>query len=951
MAAEIGRGMRLRSCRPKPLCARARSRLCEKWFHGGLLRPEFSRIPRHSLWLTALGVLATLGFASPVAAQPVVSDGFDSAEPTWRITQAQGSYRVESRQRVAEGAHSGAACELVVLRAAAGSQIELGLDLTPALIIPELVPSIWLRSDRARPRLSARVVFPHSRDPRTGQPLTRLISGPSYVDVGQWRRLQLSNVPALVARAARPLQAELGSQFDAHEAFIDRLVLSVAGAGGATRLWIDDLELPGLVAAEGVAAAASSRAESSPHRIELSGPVLLIDGLPLLPRVIEYQGEALSVLKSLGFNAVKLASPPSDELLSEARRAGLWLVCPPPRRPATDADEQDAPAEIGDRYSPVVAWDLGKGQTAAELESMRFWAEQTRRADSAVNRPLVCDPLDDLKGYSRVADILMLHRHVVGTSFELADFETWLRERPALARLGTPVWATIETQLSKELTEQMSLFSGGKAPEPVAEYEQLRLLTQAAVAAGVRGLVFTSRSPLDASDAQTRARATILRLMNLELDLVQEWAAAGTRSDTVQAAAESSEMAITGAVLPSKHTRLLLPYWTGSGAQYVAGQLAANDVVFVVPGAPEANSAYEITVGGLRPLNRRRGQGGIHVKLPEFGLTSLILLTDELGVAPLTRRLLVEGPRAARLERDLAAWKLRQVTELDARLMRMADRVPGGELWLSQARAALEEAEQALGRNDFLSSCMAAHRSMRAVRLLERAHWEKAVAALGSPIASPLATTFVTLPYHWQFVRALEACAPRRSLVRQGDMESARADMQLKGWRLFHHRQADVAAQGELSDIEPHGGQMSLRLTAEPADEEKPPALIETAPIWLTTPPVHVAAGQWLRIHLWVRIPKPITGSLDGLMILDSLGREPLAERIGVTSGWKEVKLYRAAPAAGEMTVTVALTGLGDAFIDDLTIEPLAPSSPSRAPATAVRGRPPRPAAGRLRRP
>jgi hypothetical protein len=319
----------------------------------------------------------------------------------------------------------------------------------------------------------------------------------------------------------------------------------------------------------------------------------------------------------------------------------------------------------------------------------------------------------------------------------------------------------------------------------------------------------------------------------------------------------------------------------------------------------------------------------------------LVLLTDELAVAPLTRRLLVEGPRAARLERDLAAWKLRQVTELDARLVRMADRVPGGDLWLTQARAALEESDQALARNDHLSGCMAAHRSMRAVRLLARAHWEKAVAALGSPIASPLATTFVTLPYHWLFVRALEGLAPQRSLVRHGDMESSLQGMLRAHWRLFQHRQAGVVARGELSVVEPHGGKTSLRLTAEPADDEKPPALIETAPLWVvTTPPVALTAGQWVRIHLWVRIPKPITGSLDGVMVLDSFGREPLAERIGVTSGWKEVTLYRAVPATGELTVTVALTGLGDVFIDDLTIEPLAPASPRRAPTPAVQPRP-----------
>jgi hypothetical protein len=561
---------------------------------GAIARRHRPEQAHKNAWPRAVALLlaAALVLVRTAAAQSVVSDGFDSAEPTWRVSQAQGNYRLDSRQRVAQGAHSGAACELVVLSLAPGSQIELALDITPARIIAELMPSVWLRSDRSRPRLSARVVFPHSSDPRTHQPVTRLIAGPSYADVGQWRQLRLSNVPALVAQVARPLRAELGSQFDAHEAYIDRLVLTLSGTGGTTRLWIDDLELPGLVTAESVAAALASRAESSPHRIELSGPVLLIDGLPLLPRMIEHQGEPLSFLKSLGFNTVKLAAPPSGELLDEARRAGIWLFCPPPRRaPAEDDDQNNAPLEFGDRYAPVLAWDLGQGHTASELEAMRDWAAETRRADSSVNRPLVCDPLDDLKGYSRAVDILMLHRHVVGTSFELADFETWLRERPALARLGTPIWTTIETQFSRELIEQMSLFSNGQAPEPMVEYEQLRLLTQSAVAAGVRGLLFTSRSPLDATDAPTRTRAAILRLINLELDLVQEWAAAGTRSDTVQAAADSSETGITGAVLPSKHTRLLLPYWTGSGAQYVAGQLAGNDVVFVVPGAPEANSA------------------------------------------------------------------------------------------------------------------------------------------------------------------------------------------------------------------------------------------------------------------------------------------------------------------------------------------------------------------------
>jgi hypothetical protein len=78
-------------------------------------------------------------------------------------------------------------------------------------------------------------------------------------------------------------------------------------------------------------------------------------------------------------------------------------------------------------------------------------------------------------------------------------------------------------------------------------------------------------------------------------------------------------------------------------------------------------------------------------------------------------------------------------------------------------------------------------------------------------------------------------------------------------------------------------------------------------------------------------VPKAIEASLDGLMIFDSLAREPLAERIGQTEGWKEFTLYRAAPASGPWRLTIALTGLGDAWVDGLTVETLRTPQPTRA--------------------
>ena len=67
-------------------------------------------------------------------------------------------------------------------------------------------------------------------------------------------------------------------------------------------------------------------------------------------------------------------------------------------------------------------------------------------------------------------------------------------------------------------------------------------------------------------------------------------------------------------------------------------------------------------------------------------------------------------------------------------------------------------------------------------------------------------------------------------------------------------------------------------------------------------------------------MPKPITGAQDGLLVYDSLAGMQLAERIPASRGWREFALYRAAPTDGDVSITFALTGMGEAHIDDVTI-------------------------------
>jgi hypothetical protein len=87
-----------------------------------------------------------------------------------------------------------------------------------------------------------------------------------------------------------------------------------------------------------------------------------------------------------------------------------------------------------------------------------------------------------------------------------------------------------------------------------------------------------------------------------------------------------------------------------------------------------------------------------------------------------------------------------------------------------------------------------------------------------------------------------------------------------------------------------------------------------------------------------MRVPDEIKATQDGALFYDSAGGEPLAVRTVRTSSWKQYVLYREVPASGTINVTMALTGLGKVFFDDVRIEPLVAGGtapPAAAPQAA----------------
>jgi hypothetical protein len=910
----------------------------------------------------AVLLAAVLLGSAGAQAQTGWHEEFETAEPSWRVTGGDATYRVVQHQRVQDNSHGGKGSEWVQIEGSGGSYVYFAHDVGKPSIINELTASVWIKSNRPGLQIFAQVILPRATDPRSGHPMTAQIAGTVYTDVGRWQQLQITDLPRSLTRQIHLLRMQFGPQVDGREAFIDSVLLNVYGGPGATSVWIDDLEVAGHVqtgrnatpgeqppSAPAATASAGSQAIGSlvPVRlppiqprgrtgaadppakgtlpiaavsekrrvVKLAESKLQVNDRPMFPRVVQHRGEPLGVLKKIGFNVVWLQRLPAPEILEEADRLGLWLICPPPRAEGTMA-------EIGPAFDSVLAWDLGSGLTGAELDAVQGWADQVRTADRRGNRPMICCPRTDLRGYSRVADVLLIDRRPLGTSLELADYAAWVQRQPLLASPGTPIWTTVQTQPNESVRQQLAAFEPGSTPPLCMPTDQIRLLAYTAVASGSRGLLFLSDSPLDATDPDTQQRAMSLELLNLELAVLEPWAAAGSYVGL----AEPSTREVTGAVLRADQARLLLPIWTAPQSQYVVPQSAANDLTLLVPGVPETNNAYELTPGGVRPLRHPlRIAGGMQVHLPEFGLTTQVLLAHDPSIVGAVRGKTEEiGRRAAELHRDLAAYRLtvveRVAGQLDSRTHIAA--VPG---WLDAARRDMQACSRQLTAGDASAATLSADRATRALRLVERAYWDAAVKELSSPATSPAAVSFDTLALHWRLFDRLKRSQLGPSRIAGGDFEDM-GTMMRSGWQyvpnvppenLQAQSEPNVQTAVDLTPDAMHSGRLGLRLLVT---AKNPPAVIESPPILFTSPAVQVEAGQIVCIHGWVQVFMPPTGG-DGLLIVDSLTGEALAERIGKTKGWQQFALYRIAPQSGTMCVTFALPGLGEARLDDVFIQ------------------------------
>jgi len=467
----------------------------------------------------------------------------------------------------------------------------------------------------------------------------------------------------------------------------------------------------------------------------------------------------------------------------------------------------------------------------------------------------------------------------------------------------------IATELGEELAEQLALFGHSDAAL-VPQLEQIRLMAFQAIAAGARGLYFRSHTRLDGRDDAARIRTAMLQLLNHELVAVEPWAAAGQYAGRV----ETSDARVVAHLLQTERARLLIALQHASRQQFVVGPVAEKRrVSFYVDGIPITDQIYRFDQQQLEPL--RAAGGNQSFSADNVGLVTLVLLSqDPLAVNHLGRALRQSRDATTRLQQNITRFMLAETQSVVRQVDRSGYRVQQASQWLLESDQLLRRSEQLLHSGDLSGAHQLNSQANNRLRRIRQKYWEQATIVFPSPVSSPLCATFSTLPTHYRLAARGGRWGP--NALAAGQCEDLKHLVQ-SGWQQHRDAGPRITAKVELSGADAHEGRSSMRLTASGMQPGEP---VDGWPVRIVSAPVSVRRGQLVRINGWAKIPQAITGSHDGLMIFDSSAGPALAERIQHTRGWQEFTLYRAARRDGPLTVTLALTGLGEVWLDDISI-------------------------------
>lgn len=875
--------------------------------------------------LAAAATLLSLSFVT--TAQGQIYDSLDAHPPRWYLDSSDCDARVVSQGNAVSGGADGGACETITLSAGNGTEAMLIYPIEPVRPLDDLTANVSIRSARAGARVGFRVRYPYLRDKETRRPVAVFVYGSSYERSGAFDSIGVGMIERDLRLKAVAVRREYGSDADMNDPYVDGVVINAYSGAGATSLRIDELRVDGLIpVGEGIVTGnlpADGAVEARRAGTDSSGTLSGIRYQNAFPqgrvtRILQHNGEPLSWVRSLGFDAVLIRGPLDAAILREAIRARVKIYSPPP--PAPDPQLQSL-------LDPVAGWYLGSGEAldSRHLDDTALTSRRLRTWPTRWRRPLVAAPAERWRSYASLVDAIIDDLPIRNRG--IAGGEEVAQMRQTRVQVGDRVESAvgiISMPAESMLSQTEAIADSVGAPRPISfRWHAMWLQTMRSLESTPAAILFRSSRSLAGGGELASQRAMSLSYVNRMVAMISPW---------IANASPTPPPPIVGA--PYRCTRLtdeasdvlILTSIAARGSEILAGDGEA--VELLLSPAEASKTIWRLTHFSAERLTPELSATGARLQIVSPDAAEILVFSSDPSLGGRLSQSATRFARQAGLDRWQLASNLVTRTQHNwtvAAGARATNRVAPTNL-IDVAQRTLADAEPLFRAGDVDASLRMAR---RADAWALRSEWQLAEALMPDwprPTSSPpMDFGAAEIQTAWRPLMGDQGWSKNHMITGSLDGEEM-----LRRWDFGKRMASRVESEVVFANRGSFQGTGALRARVTPLADDALPGGYEGTAIQIRSPSVRVQAGTAIRIDAVVRT-LGFGQPHQGVLVYDTIGGQEMGVLIRGRADWTPVRLYRHATADEEVSVMFELIGAGEATIDDVQLrswdpQPMPPS-------------------------
>lgn len=894
---------------------------------------------RYALRILLLGFLWI-----PSIAGAQIHDSLDTHPPRWQLSGSDCQARISDHSNPSDGGLDGGGCEQITLVAGHGSEALLVYPIQPMRPIDDLCAHVSVKCVKPGVSVGFRVRYPFLRDPETHQAVSVIIYGAQYESPGEFAKIGVGLIERPLRLKNVALRNQYGREADLSDPYVDGVVINAYTGAGKTSLRLDELRIDGLVPVDPDIVTGNARSDDprGGDQTALRMATAPADGSSLrspsanvafpvgsILRILQYNGEPLSWVRTLGFDAVLLPSAPDAAILREALRAQLLIYAPPPSAPSPALESM---------LDPVAGWYLGSGEAldSRHVESIAATAQRLRAWPERWQRPLVGAPSEAWQRYALWLDAIIddLPPRVRGLGADEIVAQMAAMRRPVGQRVAMAIGVhSMPPPALQAQNEAIAAQIGAARPDSF-RWHAMWVEVMRALESKPAAILYRSTRSLASGTPLDSQRSMALSFVNRMIASISPWLS-GTTS--------SQPPAITGG--PYRASRftsgatelLVITTAAARGSEVLAGDGGAIEIQLTP--ADATKMAWRATHFSAERLSLASTPTGPILQIVSPDVVEIVMLSADPAEGG---RLSQSAQRFAR-QASLDRWQL--CTELVQRTEQAwVAATATGVVPRSVNRGLITAANRTLAESEAIYRAGDSDATLRMARRADawalRSSWRLSEALMpdwpNPTSCPPIVGGAPDLQVMWRQRMNEGLWGPNR--LTSGGLDDPHLTTTGR-WQLGQRRQ-DQARVDVATVTRPAYQGGALRVTVSPATDQPLPGGYEGTLVQIRSPPVSVPAGTALRIDALVRT----VGFGDphqGVLVYDSIGGQELGVLLRGRSGWQPVRLYRQTIGETEVSVMFELLGAGEAIIDHVELRLWEssgrPPAPPLRPLTAER--------------